>query len=78
MQQGLKIRAQLNRNVSSVHGRREFVRVKLTTNVDGVTAEPVLGKSGLIRTMVRADGLLEIGENEEGMKKGTLVDVIPI
>ena len=78
MQHRLKLRARLNRNVSSVHGRREFVRVKLTTNADGVTAEPVLGKSGLIRTMVRADGLLEIGENEEGMKKGTLVDVIPI
>ena len=78
VQNGLKIRARLNRNVSSVHGRREFLRVKLTTQPDGVTAEPVLGKSGLIRTMVKADGLLEIGENEEGLKKGTLVDVIPI
>ncbi|MFO7751874.1 MAG: molybdopterin molybdotransferase MoeA [Desulfobacteraceae bacterium] len=78
VQYGLKFRAQLTRNLSSVQGRREFVRVKLTTRANGLKAEPVLGKSGLIRTMVKADGLLEIGENEEGLKKGTLVDIIPI
>lgn len=41
-------------------------------------AEPILGKSGLIRTMVMADGLLEIGENVEGLEKGELVDIIPL
>lgn len=44
----------------------------------GFLAVPVLGKSGLIRTMVMADGLLEIGENVEGMEKGDPVMVIPM
>jgi molybdopterin molybdotransferase len=39
-------------------------------------AKPVLGKSGLIRTMVHADGLLEIGDHVEGIEKDTLVDII--
>jgi molybdopterin molybdotransferase len=39
-------------------------------------AEPVLGKSGLIQTMVQADGLVEIDMNTEGLDKGTLVSVI--
>lgn len=41
-------------------------------------AEPIIGKSGLIRTMIMADGLLEIGENVEGLEKGEMVDVIPL
>ena len=43
-----------------------------------IFAEPILGKSGLIRTMVMADGLLEIGENVEGLEKGDLVNIIPL
>jgi len=39
-------------------------------------AEPILGKSGLIRTMVAANGLIEIGINTEGMDKGDEVVVI--
>ncbi|MDA8133034.1 MAG: hypothetical protein M0T82_00300 [Desulfobacteraceae bacterium] len=35
-----------------------------------------MGKSGLIRTMIHADGLLEIGEHVEGLEKGALVDII--
>ena len=34
-------------------------------------ADPVLGKSGLISTMVKADGLIEIDINTEGLDKGT-------
>ena len=40
--------------------------------------EPVLGKSGLIRTMVHANGLLEIGAHVEGLEKGRMVDIILI
>ena len=39
-------------------------------------AKPVLGKSGLIKTMIYADGLLEIGDNVEGMEKNTITDII--
>lgn len=73
----LRIPATLSRNVASAQGRRDFVRVRLTQGNGGLSAEPVLGKSGLIRTMVMADGLMEIGENCEGLEKGARVGIIP-
>ncbi|MBW2407355.1 MAG: molybdopterin molybdenumtransferase MoeA, partial [Deltaproteobacteria bacterium] len=41
-------------------------------------AEPILGKSGLINTMVKADGLIEIGLNTEGLDRGEKIKVIPL
>ena len=38
-------------------------------------ADPILGKSGLINTMVKADGLIEIGLNVEGLDQGEPVEV---
>ncbi len=73
-----KIRARLSRNIASAQGRRDFIRVSLTEENGDLLARPVLGKSGLIKTMVLADGLLEIGENVEGLEKGTRVDIIPV
>ena len=73
-----KIPARLNRNIPSAQGRTDFIRVRLIHQEDGLWAEPVLGKSGLINTMIRADGLIEIDRNTEGFDKGTLVDVIPL
>jgi molybdopterin molybdotransferase len=43
-----------------------------------LVAEPILGKSALINTMVKADGIIVIGLNLEGLEKGALVSVIPI
>ncbi len=68
----------LSRNVSSVQGRMDFVRVRLEKKEDGLWAHPVLGKSGLINTMVQADGLVAIGMNVEGLEKGDQVEIIPI
>lgn len=77
-QQQLTIPATITRNIASSQGRRDFVRVRLKESLQGLLAEPVLGKSGLIRTMVQADGLLEIGEHVEGIEKNTLVKIIPM
>ncbi len=71
-----RIQARLTRNVSSAQGRRDFVRVELTSQDNQMLAKPVLGKSGLIKTMIRADGLLEINDNVEGLEKDTITDVI--
>ena len=71
-----RIQARLTRNVSSAQGRRDFVRVELKSQDNQILAKPVLGKSGLIKTMIRADGLLEIDDNVEGLKKDTIADVI--
>jgi len=69
------VQAALSRNIPSAQGRIDFVRVRLTETEDGLSAEPILGKSGLINTMVAADGLIEIGLNTEGLVKGTVVAV---
>lgn len=75
---GWRIPAILNRNIASVPGRTDFIRVKLSWQEGALIADPVLGKSGLIRTMVKADGLIEIGINTEGLYKGSEVDVLLI
>lgn len=73
-----RISARLSRNIASANGRTDFIRVKLIEKDDAMWAEPILGKSGLINSMVKADGLIEIGINIEGMDKGTEVKVIPL
>ena len=67
--------ARLKRNLPSKQGRVDFIRVKLYHENGTLSAEPVLGKSGLIRTMTKADGLVRIDKNTEGMDKGTIVEV---
>lgn len=72
----VKPSAILSRNLSSAQGRVDYVRVRLVEKEGVLWAEPILGKSGLIRTMVQADGLIAIGINSEGLDKGTEVEVL--
>ncbi len=72
----VKTSARLSRNLASSQGRRDFVRVVLEQEGHDLVARPILGKSGLIRTMVQADGLLEIGEHVEGLEKDSIVDIM--
>ena len=74
----LRLPATLSRNVASRQGRIDFIRVQLRFADGHLWADPVLGKSGLISTMVNADGLVEIDINTEGLDKGAEVEVIPI
>jgi molybdopterin molybdotransferase len=74
----LRITARLSRNIASAQGRMDYVRVRLYRKEGELRAEPILGKSGLINTMVKADGLIEIGMNTEGLDKDTEVKVIPL
>ncbi|MCP4346646.1 MAG: molybdopterin molybdotransferase MoeA [Desulfobacterales bacterium] len=75
-QKKLKLSARLSRNISSAQGRIDFVRVRLIEKDRVLQAEPILGKSGLISTMIKADGIIEIGINTEGLDKDTEVSVI--
>jgi molybdopterin molybdotransferase len=71
------ITARLTRSLASAQGRVDFVRVQLK-EIDGTLwADPVLGKSGLINTMVQADGLIEVGQHTEGLDQGAVVSVKP-
>ncbi|KLU59972.1 molybdopterin molybdenumtransferase [Peptococcaceae bacterium CEB3] len=68
----------LSQNVYSGTGREEFVRVRLEQEDGNWLAEPVRGKSGLIRTMVLANGLVHIPLNVEGIQAGEKVKVRPL
>ena len=72
------IPARLSRNIPSAQGRVDFVRVRFAEKDNVLLAEPILGKSGLINTMVQADGLIEIDSDTEGLDKDASVTVIPI
>ncbi len=70
------VQAELDRNVESVSGRDDYIRVKLHKKDGRLFAEPVFGKSGLISTLVEADGLVKINRNTEGLYKGQTVPVM--
>lgn len=69
------VRAVLERNLSSGPGREEHVRVRLVSREGRLYARPVFGKSGLISTLVRADGTVRIPEESGGYEAGQVVDV---
>jgi len=69
------VRARLSRNVPSSQGREEHIRAMIEEREDGLWAVPILGKSGLIRTLVEADGTFVIPVNRNGVEKGEFVDV---
>ncbi|CAO0824335.1 Molybdopterin molybdenumtransferase [Desulfarculales bacterium] len=68
--------ALLSRNLPSAPGREEYVRVRLQTQNGHLNAEPLFGKSGLIRTLVEAEGLVRVPLNREGMVAGEAVEVL--
>ncbi len=68
-------RALLSRNIPSREGRMDFVRVRLQKRNNGLIAIPVPAKSGMISSMVRADGVITIEPDCEGLYKGQEVTV---
>jgi len=71
-----KVSAKLSRNIESASGRDDFIRVRLIQKDGEWIAEPIFGKSGLISTLVEADGLLRIDRNTEGLYQGQEVEVM--
>ncbi|MCF8130838.1 MAG: molybdopterin molybdotransferase MoeA [Deltaproteobacteria bacterium] len=69
-------KAILKRNIPSSGGREDYVRIRLEKSEEHLKAIPVFGKSGLISTLVEADGLVRIGMNTEGLYEGDEIDVI--
>lgn len=64
-------RARLSRRVPSVAGREDYVRVRLR----GELAEPVLGTSSALSSLVRANGLIVVPAGVEGIAEGSEVEV---
>ncbi|HFC11321.1 MAG TPA: molybdopterin molybdenumtransferase MoeA, partial [Anaerolineae bacterium] len=70
------VSATLTTNLNSQSGREDWVSVRLIKGEKGVvSAEPVFGKSGLIFTLTRADGLLRIHPDANGIAAGSQVIV---
>ncbi|UCG67424.1 MAG: molybdopterin molybdotransferase MoeA [Deltaproteobacteria bacterium] len=69
------VEAELDRNIESASGREDYIRVRIVTEDGKLVAKPILGKSGLISTMVEADGIVKIDMNTEGLYRGDNVKV---
>jgi molybdopterin molybdotransferase len=75
---GKRLKAKASRNIPSVSGREDYVRVKLEEREGALLAHPIFGKSGAISNMVNADGLMRIAINDEGLEEGEEAEVILI
>lgn len=68
-------RARLTRNLASAQGREDYVRVAVEEKQGELWARPLLGSSGLIGNLARADGLVRIDPLCEGLYSGEWVEV---
>jgi molybdopterin molybdotransferase len=69
------VKALFGRNLSSHAGREDHIRVALEERDSKIWATPILGKSGLIRTLVNSDGVVVIPMNKNGLYEGETVEV---
>jgi molybdopterin molybdotransferase len=67
--------ATLTHNLPSAPGREDYVPVRLVDQEGALWAEPSFGKSNLIYTLVRADGVLKIPLDANGLSAGERVEV---
>jgi len=68
--------AKLKVNLSSQAGREDWVAVRLVQEDGRWVADPVFGKSNLIFTLTRANGLLKIPADANGLAAGEFVQVL--
>lgn len=69
------VKAVLTRSISSTPGREDHIRVKLILENEKLYADPVLGKSALISTLIKSDGDIIIPIGKEGLEASQEVDV---
>jgi molybdopterin molybdotransferase len=71
-----RVFARITKNIPSSPGRSDYIRVRLVEKEGEWWAEPIIGKSGLITTLVKSDGIVEITSEKEGISQGDYVPVI--
>ena len=69
------VRAKLLHNIASVAGREDYVPVKLLRRNGSLCAEPIFGKSNLIYTLVRADGIVKVPLDAGGLYEDEEIQV---
>ncbi|RXI98674.1 molybdopterin molybdenumtransferase MoeA [Anaerobacillus alkaliphilus] len=71
-----RVQVRLTKNIHSSMGRTDYIRVKLIEQEGEWWAEPIIGKSGLISTLVQSDAVVEIKSEFEGARQGDFVPAI--
>jgi molybdopterin molybdotransferase len=69
------VRAKMAKNIASAAGREDHIRVYVEERGGEMFAVPILGKSGLITTLVKADGVIVIPHAKLGLDAGEEVVV---
>ena len=69
------VTARLTHNIASVPGREDYVQVRLVERDGQLWADPVFGKSNLIYTLVKADGMLRVPLDSNGLHEGEWIQV---
>jgi molybdopterin molybdotransferase len=70
------VSARMATNFASQTGREEYLPVRLIDSNEGWLAEPIYGRSNLIFTLVRANGLVRIPPEATGLTADEVVEVI--
>ena len=73
-----KIKATLSVNINSQTGREDWIPVQLIEKDGEVIAEPIFFKSNLIFSLVRANGLMHIPADANGLGAGEKIIVLPL
>ena len=68
----------LTRNVSSRQGREQFIRVKLFEKQGQVWAEPLESETAQVSNLTRADGVIRVPSDVEGLSSGELAEFYPL
>ncbi len=69
------VNAVLSKSIHSAQGREDIIPVRLSLKDGELFAEPLMSKSGLLLSMVRAHGAFSIEVGSTGMEKGEQVSV---
>lgn len=72
----LKTEAVLQVNIASQAGRDDFIPVLLKNRAGLVEAWPLLGKSGMMSILARADGYMHISYEKQGFLQGEKIEVV--
>lgn len=70
------IRMVAGANIASQAGRDDYIPVYLEEVDQQLVAQPLLGKSGLMTVLSKADGYIHIEYQQQGINRGELVKVI--
>jgi len=70
-----RILARLGTNVPSQAGREDWIAARLYTDQSGYIVDPIFSKSNLIFSLVRANSMIRVPADANGLSAGTIVEV---